>query len=235
MFATDPGEGSRIRNGGTVAFNVSKGPDLVVVPASVVDTPQAAAETALKDAGLTLGLRHTRRTATRSATVGNIISAKLADGSDIVPGAQVVRGTVVTLVVSAGHAEVTITSVVGLTVDDATKAVQADALTIAPTEVFNDTVPAGQIIDQSPIAGTKGHRTDMITVDVSKGPDVVALPSMVGQDVTKAQATLQAAGFVVKLQQALPYAPLHKVYSQNPGGGDGKTAPRGATITLTFV
>ena len=54
VFATDPGEGSRIRNGGVVAFTVSKGPDLVVMPASVVDTMQDAAEKTLKDAGLTV-------------------------------------------------------------------------------------------------------------------------------------------------------------------------------------
>ena len=68
------------------------------------------------------------------------------------PGAQVNRGTVVTLVVSAGLAEVTITSVVE---PDASttrrRPSQADALKIAPTEVFNDTVPAGLIIDQSPV------------------------------------------------------------------------------------
>ncbi|WP_426592233.1 Stk1 family PASTA domain-containing Ser/Thr kinase [Cellulomonas sp. McL0617] len=232
VFATDPGEGSRIRHGGVVAFTVSKGPDLVVVPASVVNTPQAAAETSLKDAGLAVAYGAPANSDTIKK-VGNIISAKLADGSDLVPGAQAVRGTVVTLVVSSGLAEVTITSVVGLTVDDATKAVQGDALTIAPTEVFNDTVPAGQIIDQSPVAGTKGHRTDTISVNVSKGPDLVALPDTYGQNVKKAQATLEGLGFVVKVVQPQGISPLNLVYSQNPGGGGSKTAPRGATITLS--
>ena len=106
--------------------------------------------------------------------IGHVISAKLPDGTDVEPGAQVSPGTAVTLVVSAGpgrgHDHL------GRQPDrrrTRPRPSQADALKIAPTEVFSDTVPAGLIIDQSPGAGTTGHRTDTISVNVSKGPELV--------------------------------------------------------------
>ncbi len=231
VVSTDPGEASRIRKGGTVTFVVSKGPDLVTFPAGVVGALQAPAEAALASADLTP--TYGDPVYDDVAGLGVVMSAKLPDGTDAVAGAQVNRKAVVTLVLSNGPAPVKITSIVNLSVEDATKAVAADNLKIAPTEVFNDTVAAGLIIDQTPAPDTDGHRGDTITVNVSKGPDLVPLEDTYGQNVKKAKATLEAAGFVVVVQQPQGISPLNLVYSQSPGGGDGKSAPRGATITLS--
>ena len=96
------------------------------------------------------------------------------------------------LTVSKGPEPVTITSVVGTTLEDATGQLEPDNLKLAPTEVFSDTVAAGLIIDQSPVAGAEGHRGDTIAVNVSKGPEMLALPSTYGQNVKTAEAALQA-------------------------------------------
>ena len=109
---------------------------------------------------------------------------------------------------------------------------EPDNLTLAPTEVFSDTVAAGLIIDQSPVAGAEGHRGDTIAVNVSKGPEMLALPSTYGQNVKTAEAALQAAGFIVKVEHPQGISPLNIVYSQKPEGGEGKTAPRGSTIVI---
>ncbi|MBO3084179.1 Stk1 family PASTA domain-containing Ser/Thr kinase [Cellulomonas fengjieae] len=230
VFATDPAQGDRIRKDGTVSFTVSKGPDYVPVPEGVVGELQAAAEAALTAAGLEA--QYTEPDFSDTVANGHIISATLPDGSPAEPGVQAIRGMEVTLTVSSGRAPVTITSVVGMSVDDATGQLEADALTLAPTEVFSDTVAAGLIIDQSPAAGAKGHRGDTIAVNVSKGPEMLALPSTYGQNVKNATAALEAAGFVVKVEHPQGISPLNIVYSQKPEGGDGKTAPKGSTITI---
>lgn len=232
VFATEPGEASRIRKGGTVAFTVSKGPDLVVVPDGVVNEMQADAEKALKNAGL--GVDYGLPANSDDVIKGAVVSAKLPDGSDAKPAASVTRGTIVTLVISDGPAAIKITSIVGLTVEQATATVEVDALKIAPTEVFSNAVPKGIIIDQDPAAGVDGHRTDTVKVNVSKGPELLPLPNTYGKNVKDAQAQLEVAGFVVNVVQPQGISPLNIVYSQNPGGGDGKTAPRGATITLSI-
>ena len=60
---------------------------------------------------------------------------------------------------------------------------------------------------------------------VSKGPRLVDVPSVVGQPVAQAQATIEAAGFAVNVNQ-LPGGP-GLVLEQSPS-----KAPKGATITL---
>ncbi|KQS97071.1 Stk1 family PASTA domain-containing Ser/Thr kinase [Cellulomonas sp. Leaf395] len=230
VFATDPGQGDRIRKDGTVAFTISKGPDYVPFPEGVVGAVQADAEAALIAAGLEASYAEPRF----SDSVGNaqIISATLPDGTPAEPGAPTIRGTDVRLTVSKGPEPVTITSVVGTTLEDATGQLEADNLKLAPTEVFSDTVAAGLIIDQDPVAGAEGHRGDTIAVNISKGPEMLALPSTYGQNVKAAEAALQAAGFVVKVEHPQGISPLNIVYSQKPAGGEGKTAPKGSTITI---
>ncbi|WP_028046507.1 Stk1 family PASTA domain-containing Ser/Thr kinase [Cellulomonas sp. URHE0023] len=231
VFSTEPGEGSRIRKGAAVAFVVSKGPDLVVTPGGVVGGWQADSEKVLKDAGLAVA--YTDPANDDAVSVGKVVSAKLPDGSDLVPDAQIARNTLVTLTISDGPAEVTITSVVNLTVEDATKLVAADALTLAPTEVFSDSVPSGLIIDQSPASGSPGHRTDTISVNVSKGPELFPVPDVNHQGVEAATKALTDAGFEVKTKKATAYFGLGFVVGQNPAGGE--MAPKGAVVTLSIT
>ena len=230
VFATEPQQGDRIRKDGTVAFTVSLGPDYVPVPDGVVGAMQADAEAALVAAGLKAS--YTDPEYSDTVDNGKVLSATLPDGTPAVPAAQAIRGTVLTLTVSSGRAPVTITSVVGITLDAAAAQLKADNLQLAPTEVFSDTVAATLIVDQSPVAGAEGHRGDTIAVNVSKGPEMLALPSTYGQNVKSAEAALQAAGFIVKVEHPQGISPLNIVYSQKPEGGEGKTARKGSTIVI---
>ncbi|WP_456787353.1 Stk1 family PASTA domain-containing Ser/Thr kinase [Cellulomonas sp. P5_C5] len=230
VFATTPGQGDRIRKDGTVAFTISKGPDYVPFPEGIIGASQADAEAALVAVGLTATYADPEYSDTTPNTA--IISATLPDGTPAEAGAQTIRDTEIRLTVSKGPEPVTITSVVGTTLDDATGQLEPDNLKLAPTEVFSDTVAAGLIIDQSPVAGAEGHRGDTIAVNVSKGPEMLPLPSTYGQNVKAAEAALQAAGFIVKVEHPQGISPLNIVYSQKPDGGEGKTAPRGSTITI---
>jgi serine/threonine-protein kinase len=230
VFKADPGQGERIRKDGTVAFTISKGPDYVLVPAGVVGEEQAKAEAVLEAADLEVAFAKPVHDDT--VGLGGVLSATLPDGTPAAPDTQTIRGTTVTLTLSDGPAPVTITSVVGMSVEDATAELQTDNLKLAPTEAFSDTVAAGRIIDQAPAAGAEGHRGDTIAVNVSKGPEMLPLPNTYGQNVKAATEALQAAGFVVKVEHPQGISPLNIVYSQNPAGGDGKTAPKGSTITI---
>ena len=78
----------------------------------------------------------------------------------------------------------------------------------------------------------RGTAGDTIAVNVSKGPEMLPLPSTYGQNVKTAEAALQAAGFLVKVEHPQGISPLNIVYSQKPEGGEGKTAPKGSTIVI---
>ncbi|MCC2313226.1 Stk1 family PASTA domain-containing Ser/Thr kinase [Cellulomonas xiejunii] len=201
VVSTDPGPGERVRKDGTVLYTVSQGPDLVTVPDGVVGAMQAVADKALKDADLVVEYGPPEHH--DEAPKGQVLHATLPDGSAATPGGTTKRGTTVTLVLSDGPAPVVVTSVVGITVEEAQDQFAQDALTVEPTEAFHDTVPAGRIIDQTPPAGETAHRNDVVKVTVSKGPETVAMPDLTGKQFDKAKAELEALGLTAKRDNVL--------------------------------
>lgn len=233
VFRAEPGVGQRVHKAGTVTYTVSLGVDLVTVPAGVVGAMQADAEKSLKAAGLTVAYGPEQWHDT--APVGSVLSASLPDGAVADPKSQVKRGTTVTLSLSKGPAPVTVTTVVGGTLDQATAQLAADGLKVAPSEAFSDTVPAGTVMDQSPRAGSTAHRGDTVQVTVSKGPEMLPVPNVLQMKADKAKKALEDAGFTVTITYPLGGHPLNTVYDQTPAGGNGKTAPHGSAITLSVV
>lgn len=201
VVSTDPGPGQSVRKDGTVTYTVSKGPDLVEVPDGVVGALQADAAARLADADLKVD--YGRPEHHDEAPKGQVIAATLPDGAAAEPGATVRRGSTVVLVLSDGPAPVTVTSVVGITVDDARAQLAPDALTVEATEVFHDTVPAGQIIEQSPAARETAHRGDVVKVTVSKGPETVTMPELTGKQFDRAKKELEALGLSARRENVL--------------------------------
>ncbi|MBO0900124.1 Stk1 family PASTA domain-containing Ser/Thr kinase [Cellulomonas sp. zg-ZUI22] len=230
VVSTDPPVGEPVRKDGTVTYTVSKGPDLVPVPEGVVGAMQADAEKALTDAGLTVGYGSPAHD--DEAPVGQVLTATLPDGAEAAAGDQIKRGSTVTLVLSDGPAPVTVTSVVGITVEDAQEQLAADALTVEATEAFHDTVPAGRIIDQSPAARETAHRGDVVTVTVSKGPETVPMPDLTGKQFDRAKAELEALGLTARRDNVLGGI-FGTVRSQSVRAGEA--VPRGTEVVLQVV
>lgn len=230
VVAADPAVGERVRKDGTVELTISKGPDYVNVPQGVVNELQADAERALTEAGL----KATYPPAEYHDTVPNgvVISATLPDGTAADPGVRSTRGTEVALLVSKGPAPVTVVSVVNEPLDAATATLDGLGLKVATEEAFSDTVEAGHVISQNPPDKTQLFRGDTVTLTVSKGPELLPVPNVYGTNVKAATKALEDAGFVVKVAHPQGISPLNMVYSQNPAGGDGKTAPKGSTVTI---
>ncbi len=68
-----------------------------------------------------------------------------------------------------------------------------------------------------------------MTIHVSKGPEKVAVPPLVGQSLEAATATLQGQGFVVDTQS---YLPGRVVRAQDPAAGT--MVNKGTKVTLFF-
>jgi serine/threonine-protein kinase len=150
-------------------------------------------------------------------------------------GENVRKDSVVTLFVSKGQERYLIPSdLAGKEVNDATLTLEALTLVVSGTnEVFDEAIPAGKVVSTDPVGGTSVKRETPVTIIVSKGPELVDVPNVIGMDVTTATNTLQSAGFQVKSVNKLTVAILNKVYSQNPAGGS--KAPKGSVITLEIV
>jgi beta-lactam-binding protein with PASTA domain/tRNA A-37 threonylcarbamoyl transferase component Bud32 len=115
----------------------------------------------------------------------------------------------------------------------ATAQAQVRAQHLRSTVVYrtSSTVKANIVISSSPQEGNNVPANTLVTLFVSKGQAPVAVPSVVGQQQSQAEATLQAKGFNVDVKtDATSSAPAGQVITQSPNGG---TAPPGATVTIT--
>jgi len=89
------------------------------------------------------------------------------------------------------------------------------------TEVFSDTVPADQVISQDPEADSQVSSGSTVDLVVSKGPNRVAVPDVIGILPAAAQAAIVAAGLAVGNQeeQYSTIHPLGYVMGQHPAEG----------------
>jgi beta-lactam-binding protein with PASTA domain/tRNA A-37 threonylcarbamoyl transferase component Bud32 len=222
VVSTDPGAGRPVRKDAAVQLRISKGPEFVLVP-GVVGTQQDAARTALNHADLTVG---NTQQAYSDKPKGVVVSV------DPTGGQRVHNGDTVTLTVSKGPQPVDVPTLTGRTSADAESALHALRLVAvyAPGR-YDDTAPAGTVLSQTPSQGTllPGQK---VTLVLSKGPELIAVPSVVGRQIGDARSVLEGLGFQVRRSNILGGF-FGTVRVQDPPGGS--KAPKGSTITLTVV
>ncbi|HEY3239814.1 MAG TPA: PASTA domain-containing protein, partial [Acidimicrobiia bacterium] len=152
---------------------------------------------------------------------GSVAGQDPAEGTMVPPGSQV------HLVISQGPKPVTVPNVVGKTYDEATQNLAQRHLGAKRADAFSDSVPAGEVIRQDPVAGEDAPRDSAVTVVVSKGPDVLEVPDVRGEDVEDAVRRLEAAGFEVDVVGFRFDRPVRR---QDPS--PHAVVRRGETVTL---
>ena len=136
------------------------------------------------------------------------------------------------LTVSRGRQPIDVPDLTGQDATGAARRLSGLGLKVDATQQQNsDTVAKGKVISQSPRDGT-AFRGDTVKLVVSKGPVLVAVPDVVGQQLQQARGTLEAQGFKVTVRRALGGF-FGTVRLQDPAGGS--KVPKGSTITLTIV
>jgi len=208
----------------SIAVDVSDGNALVPVPDLSAMTADAAAAV-LRNVGLVVK----QGTPSFSDTVPN---GQVIDWS---PHAQTAVGDSVTIVVSLGSRYVTMPDLVTAETPADQAMAQLVQLgipqsAITETQDFSDTVPTGDVISTTPPAGQQADRGGTVTLDVSKGPDVVPVPDVRGDSVRNAEAALKSAGLVPEV-----YGPpgFSTVVDQNPL--PGRKVKRGSHAQLVAL
>ncbi|MFI8361270.1 Stk1 family PASTA domain-containing Ser/Thr kinase [Streptomyces sp. NPDC085612] len=220
VMDTDPPGGRKIRGNGAVTLTLSRGPEVVAVP-NLKGRPLEEAKSELTKAGLAPGA--VTQAFSQDVAQGSVISTNPPGGEKRAPD------TAVSIVVSKGR-PVPVPGVTGLSVDQATSTLQALGLKVqtAPEQVDSPS-PAGTVANQSIGAGTQAAAGDTVTLTVSKGPRMLPVPNVVGQDVDPARKALEAAGFKVKVDRPL-ISFSNTVDAQSVPAG--QPAPEGSTITI---
>jgi serine/threonine-protein kinase len=168
--------------------------------------------------------------------VGSVIAWSVPDDPTLVAGSQVLPGRVVRVVSSTGPAPRIVPDLVGITFTDSQAVVEPLALGVSEAErQFSDTVPADTIISQAPPPGEQVERGTGIVVVVSKGPDVVTMPSLVGLTFDVASATLVEAGFVPVLSFGASEGTLQSASVGGVPVNAGDVFPRGTQVDLVYL
>lgn len=225
VISATPAPGSSVRVGTAITAVISRGVEQKKVP-DVVGKPQAEAEKAVEEAGLSVGA--VAEDFSDDVAAGAIISSSPASGE------MVNHSSAVAMVVSKGRRPATVPDVTGKSLEEATAAIQEAGLTLSgSTEAFSDDVAAGLIISSDPAAEAEGYfYGDSVSVVVSKGPEMVTVPEVVSKSEADAKAALEAAGLVVSVNRILGGF-FGTARSTDPAAGT--SVRKGSTVTLYVV
>lgn len=116
--------------------------------------------------------------------------------TSVEPGTKILEGTNVVLTVSAGSEGVKIPDVVGMTEAEGVATLSNKGFVVNKTEGFDAYIKAGNIITQSPEAGSKAPSGTAVTIRISLGPETtkVQMPDLMGRSEEEAMAVLVENG-----------------------------------------
>jgi serine/threonine-protein kinase len=205
VLRQDPGPNKRVRKNGTVTLFLSKGSDLRAVP-NVVGSTVTIAAANLKSAGLVKGAEILRFS---NAQQGLVIATDPPVGKPLRPN------SVVKLIVSKGPELIPVPDVQNKPEAEAKDTVNKAGFKYTTVQVFSDTVPVGVVADQSPSSGN-APRNSTITLNVSKGPELVQVPDLNNVDRDEAVRQLEALGLRAAVTR---FGGGKKVHAQSPSPG----------------
>lgn len=99
---------------------------------------------------------------------------------------------------------------------------------------FHATSPKGVVLEQDPRSGVRDEEGAVITLVVSAGQQIVAVPPIAGLTQADAQSALEAAGFEVGQVVEKPYAgPPGQVLASTPAAGEKLQIPSVVAIVVS--
>ncbi|MFF3990424.1 Stk1 family PASTA domain-containing Ser/Thr kinase [Streptomyces sp. NPDC001797] len=224
VCSQDPTANSDVHKGDTINLVVSTGAPKVVVPSVVGQN--------IDDAKSTLeGDKYKFVVKTKQQVSGEDPGTVLEQNPAL--GAEVEKGTTITLTVAKAEEKSTVPDVTGQTCDAAKAQMAQNNLVGNCTDVdTTDPNQVGKVISTDPQAGTQVKKNSPVNIQIGKAQQQTAVPSVFGQTVKQAKQTLQAAGFT-QIQVNGDSSDNAIVISQDPQANTPENDPGSTTITLT--
>ncbi|MEL7297850.1 MAG: PASTA domain-containing protein, partial [Pseudomonadota bacterium] len=189
VVRTNPPAGTVVVPDTTINLVISSGTASVVVP-ETAGSNEAAAETAIINAGLTVAAVLSEPNLNIRA--GEVVRTIPAAGNSLA------RGSGVTLVLSTGPADVSVPDVLNLMEAQAVIDITDATLQVGTiTGEASDIVPFGSIIEQTPVGGAMVSANTAVNLVVSLGPANIAVPDLAGLSEAQAMMALTDLGLVV--------------------------------------
>jgi serine/threonine-protein kinase len=230
---TSPGSGENVDKGTEVTLIVSLGPNPVSVPSLAGETLESA-RALLEELNLILGV--TREEFSARAAEGTLLRLTDTSGLALAPGSEILAGSTLDAVLSAG----VIPDVTGLTVDEAQTMLDQVGLSgvVGGDGAYSDSIAEGSVVEIFAATTQTFAPGDTLTLVVSRGPELVMVPDVVGDTIAAAKAELESLGFSVEVRSEYPESDwdrsFARVTSIDPSAS--QEVVRGTTITLrSFV
>lgn len=157
--------GEKLPEGSQITIVVSTGPAAFDMP-NVVGQTKEAAEKLLTSRGLTVSVTYEK-------------SDSVAEGKtfrqSVKAGTKVKKGDKEVITVSSGKSLAKVPGVAGKTEAQARSALESVGFAVKVLENYNSDVPKGNVISQTPAAGTSQIKGSSVTVVVSKGKQPVSV------------------------------------------------------------
>ena len=200
---TEPIAGTRVTKQSEVIVFVSLGPKQVLVP-EPLGLGLEEAKALLVSAGLTPGSVNSFFTDTEA---GQVFAFSQPTGT------LLNEGSILDLQLSLGP----LPEVAGTDSTQATQKLEALGLTVTSVSVFSDDVSSGQVVSLEAVLDPLPEAA-AVTLNVSKGPEFVTMPNVVGETVAAAENALKALGLSVTVDtdQLRSRFGVVKVTRQNP-------------------
>lgn len=221
--ASDPAPGLRVRKDSFVTLTESLGIEHHEVPSDLVGQNADDVVEALRLAGFS-EVKQTRTFAT--GTTKDVVLQLSVEQGQSLP-----HNTEILVTISDGPEPVTIPNVTGDTEVEATQKLQSLDISVTVETAYNDSVPQGAVISQSPESQADAYRGDSATITVSLGPEMVKVPGVTGKSERKAKSELEDLGFQVKTDYYLEGF-FGLVRFQEPNAGT--SLPKGSLVTITI-
>ncbi len=221
VITSNPGGGGYVAPGGVVELTISKGPERIVVP-MISGMTVDAATTTLQAAGLKVG--NTSEVNDATIDLGMVVE------TDPPIGAPAKRNSLVNLRISKGPVQVTSTSYAGMSSDQALSELTDKGFVVKSKYVFDDNVPAGSVVSQSPDGKSPIDKGATITLTISKGPSGVYVPNLYSLTQGKATLTLENMGLKVKVKKI---GAKKSPTVTNVSPSVGSKVPVGSVVTIT--
>jgi serine/threonine-protein kinase len=217
IIESRPGGGKKISPTDVVGFVISKGKERILVPSLKGITPDIASQK-ISELGF---------------AVGEIIEVFDADiksgfliGTDPKEKEELKRGSTVNLIVSKGVEKIALVSYKGKGGEQALSELTESGFDVEVEYKFSDSVFKGQVISQDPDISDAIAKGSKILLSVSKGPEFVFVPNVLGKSKNNATLDLENLGLRVITKGS------GKVNNISPA--IGSKVKQGSLITLTL-
>lgn len=224
----DPSKSNSVTltKGTEITYGLSKGPEPATMP-TVSGLYYEEAETALHNAGLDYWENWVNDD---EKPWGEVISSDY----DYLVGGEIPKGTVVTLTISSGPAQVAVPNIsAGTSYSDAATALNAVGLVMDPAYETSDAAQ-DTVLYTNPSAGTMVNPGSTVTVVFSDGPAMTSVPNVIEWGSASASDAVRNSGLTpnVVVDGGSPERPelADTVYSVEPGVGS--SVAQGTTVTL---